>query len=101
MTICRYHIKEMIIFLRKIQRCSVSTPASTLNNTGVMLNSVDTSDNTGYSTDGHYTIHLLRKNITRTKYFYRRRYFYNKNYGVFTEGEPRTVTNCCQVDFYP
>ena len=39
----------MIIFLRKIQRCSVSTPASTLNNTGVMLNSVDTSDNTGYS----------------------------------------------------
>ena len=49
MTICRYHIKEMIIFLRKIQRCSVSTPVSTLNNTGVMLNSVDTSDNTGYS----------------------------------------------------
>ena len=47
---CRYHIKEMIIFLRKIQHCSVSTPASTLNNTGVMLNSVDTSDNTGYST---------------------------------------------------
>ena len=28
----------------------MSTPASTLNNTGVMLNSVDTSDNTGYST---------------------------------------------------
>ena len=27
----------------------MSTPASTLNNTGVMLNSVDTSDNTGYS----------------------------------------------------
>ena len=51
MTICRYHIKEMIIFLRKIQRCSVSTPASTLNNTGVMLNSVDTSDNTGYSSN--------------------------------------------------
>ena len=51
MTICRYHIKEMIIFLRKIQRCSVSTPASTLNNTGVMLNSVNTSDNTGYSND--------------------------------------------------
>ena len=37
----------MIIFLRKIQRCSVST----LNNTGVMLNSVDTSDNTGYSSN--------------------------------------------------
>ena len=28
----------------------MSTPASTLNNTGVMLNSVDTSDNTRYST---------------------------------------------------
>ena len=40
-----------MIFLRKIQRCLVWTPASTLNNTGVMLNSVDTSDNTGYSTD--------------------------------------------------
>ena len=53
MIICRYHIKEMIIFLRKIQRCSVSTPASTLNNTGVMLNSVDTSDNTGYSSLYH------------------------------------------------
>ena len=39
----------MIRFLRKIQRRSVSTPALTLNNTGVMLNSVDTSDNTGYS----------------------------------------------------
>ena len=50
MTICRYHIKEMIIFLRKIQCCLVLTPVSTLNNTGVMLNSVDTSDNTGYST---------------------------------------------------
>ena len=30
----------------------MSTPASTLNNTGVMLNSVDTSDNTGYSNYG-------------------------------------------------
>ena len=37
----------MIIFLRKIQCYSVST----LNNTGVMLNSVDTSDNTGYSSN--------------------------------------------------
>ena len=44
----------MIIFLRKIQRCSVSTPASTLNNTSVMLNSVNTIDNTGYSSLSHH-----------------------------------------------
>ena len=36
----------------------MSRPASTLNNTGVMLNSVDTSDNTGYST---YTLYSIVK----------------------------------------
>ena len=52
----------MIIFLRKIQHCSVSTPASTLNNTGVMLNSVDTSDNTGYSNQQYHPLCQFRVN---------------------------------------
>ena len=42
----------------KIQCCLVLTPASTLNNTGVMLNSVDTSDNIGYSS-GHFVTTIV------------------------------------------